>query len=73
MRILVRTTTRIGMTMFLPVFLPEITSTVVQRDVNKLFNMAYEADTIITRQGRESLVIMSKARYAELIKLTKES
>ena len=51
-------------------FLKEISSTVAQRNMKKLFTMACRAPTLLTRAGHspETLVVMSKVRYAKLIK-----
>jgi len=51
-------------------FLKEISSTVAQRDMKKLFTMACRAPTLLTRAGHspETLVVMSKVKYAKLIK-----
>lgn len=51
-------------------FLKEISSSVAQRDINKLFNMAYRAPVLLTRQknNKEDVVVMSKVKYAKLVK-----
>ena len=49
-------------------FLKEISSSQAQRDINKLFASAYRHPTLLTRQNKEAVVVMSKARYAKLIK-----
>lgn len=51
-------------------FLKEISSTVAQRDMKKLFTMACRAPTLLTRGGHspEALVVMSKVKYAKLVK-----
>ena len=51
-------------------FLKEISSTVAQRNMKKLFTMACRAPTLLTRAGHspETLVVMSKVKYAKLIK-----
>jgi len=51
-------------------FLKEISSTVAQRNMGKLFSMAYRAPILLTRGGHtpEDVVVMSKAKYAKLIK-----
>jgi len=51
-------------------FLKEISSSVAQRDMGKLFSMAYKNPTLLTRQGNkpEDVVVMSKKHYAKLIK-----
>lgn len=55
-------------------FLKEISSTVAQRNMSKLFAMAYRAPTLLTRAGRtpEDVVVMSKAKYARLVKGAKQ-
>ena len=51
-------------------FLKEISSTVAQRNMSKLFTMAYRSPVLLTRSGHtpEDVVVMSKVRYAKLIK-----
>lgn len=51
-------------------FLKEISSTVAQRNMGKLFSMAYRAPILLTRGGTtpEDVVVMSKVRYAKLLK-----
>ena len=51
-------------------FLKEISSTVAQREMKKLFTMACRAPTLLTRAGHspETLVVMSKVKYAKLVK-----
>lgn len=51
-------------------FLKEISSTVAQRNMGKLFTMAYRAPILLTRGGHtpEDVVVMSKAKYAKLVK-----
>ena len=49
-------------------FLQEINSSVAQRDINKLFKMAYKKVTLLTRQNKEGVVVMSKKHYEKLVK-----
>jgi len=51
-------------------FLQEINSSTAQRDIGKLFKMAYKKPTLLTRQGhkKEDVVVMSKKHYAKLVK-----
>lgn len=49
-------------------FLKEISSSVAQRQICKLFNAAYRAPVLLTRQRYEDVVVMNKAKYAKLIK-----
>jgi len=51
-------------------FLQEINSSTAQRDIGKLFKMAYKKPTLLTRQGdkMEDVVVMSKRHYSKLIK-----
>lgn len=69
MRILVRTAVCTHKDYIM--FLQEINSSTVQRNIGKLFKMAYKKPTLITRQGNqmEGVVVMSKKHYAKLIKL----
>lgn len=51
-------------------FLKEISSSVAQRNMGKLFTMAYRTPVLLTRAGTtpEDVVVMSKVRYAKLLK-----
>jgi len=49
-------------------FLKEINSSVAQRQIGKLFAAAYRSPVLLTRQNHEDVVVMSKVRYAKLIK-----
>lgn len=49
-------------------FLQEINSSTAQRDINKLFKLAYKKPTLLTRQNNEDIVVMSKKHYAKLLK-----
>lgn len=48
-------------------FLPELNSTHMQRDPNKVFNMAYKQPVLINRMGKEGVVMLSKKEYAKLV------
>lgn len=65
-RILIQTAVRIqkGNVMFLQ----EINSSVAQRQMGKLFKMAYRKPTLLTRQCHDDVVVMSKSHYVKLIK-----
>lgn len=51
-------------------FLQEINSSTAQREIGKLFKMAYKKPTLLTRQGNrlEDVVVMSKKHYEKLLK-----
>ena len=49
-------------------FLQEIGSTVLQRQVDKVFKLAYKKPIYITRQNKEGVVMLSKKEYAKLVK-----
>jgi prevent-host-death family protein len=49
-------------------FLKEISSSVAQRQIGKLFNAAYRSPVLLTRLNHEDVVVMSKAKYAKLVK-----
>jgi prevent-host-death family protein len=51
-------------------FLPEINSSLAQRDMKRLFRMAYKKPVLLTRQNKEDVVVMSKKHYEKLVKLT---
>jgi len=52
-------------------FLQEINSSTAQRDMNKLFKMAYKKVTLLTRANNEDVVVMSKKEYTKLLKASK--
>ena len=54
-------------------FLKEINSSTAQRDIKKLFNAAYKSTILLTRHNKESVVVMSKAKYTKLIKAANKS
>lgn len=49
-------------------FLKEISSSEAQRQISKLFSAAYRSPVLLTRLNKESVVVMSKAKYAKLVK-----
>lgn len=49
-------------------FLKEFGSTMLQRQIDKVFQVAYKQPVLITRQNMEGAVLMSKKHYAKLIK-----
>lgn len=49
-------------------FLPEISSSVAQRNIGKLFNLAYKKVTLLTRLNHDGVVVMSKKHYEKLLK-----
>ena len=53
-------------------FLKEVNSSTAQRDINKLFTAAYKQVILLTRLNKESVVVMSKAKYAKLIKASEK-
>lgn len=54
-------------------FLPEFKSSDMQRKATNVFTAAYEGPVIITRQGAESVVMLSKEKYSELVALARQS
>lgn len=49
-------------------FLPEFNSTELQREPNKVFSAAQTEPVIVNRMGHKAAVMMSKEKYAELVK-----
>lgn len=49
-------------------FLPEYTSTQLQRDTKNVFDAANKEPVIVTRMGSDSVVMISKKAYAKLVK-----
>jgi PHD/YefM family antitoxin component YafN of YafNO toxin-antitoxin module len=49
-------------------FLQEFNSTQFQRNADKVFSAAYKKPIQINRQGKQGVVMMSKAEYAKLVK-----
>lgn len=49
-------------------FLPEFNSTMLQRNAQTVFNAAKKTPVVITRQGMDGMVMMSKSEYAKLVK-----
>lgn len=49
-------------------FLQEISSSVAQRNIGKLFSMANKKVTLLTRLNKEDVVVMSKKQYTKLLK-----
>ena len=49
-------------------FLKEISSSEAQRQISKLFSMAYKSPILLTRLNHEDVVVMSKAKYTKLLK-----
>lgn len=52
-------------------FLQEFNSTDLQRSADTVFKAAYKKPIIVTRQGKQSVVVLSKKEYAKLIKESK--
>ncbi len=50
-------------------FLPEYNSTQIQREPAKVFKAAAKEPIVINRMGNEGVVMMSKKKFAELMKL----
>ena len=49
-------------------FLKEISSSEAQRQIGKLFSAAYRSPILLTRLNHDDVVVMSKAKYAKLLK-----
>ena len=49
-------------------FFQEINSSTAQRQIGKLFKMAYKKPTLLTRQRGEDVMVVSKKHYAKLVK-----
>jgi len=49
-------------------FLKEISSSEAQRRIGKLFAAAYRSPVLLTRLNHDDVVVMSKAKYAKLMK-----
>ena len=49
-------------------FLPEYNSRQLQRESSKIQDEALQQPVVITRQGKSGLVLLSKEKYAELVK-----
>ena len=54
-------------------FLQEFSSTTFQRSAVSVFQAAKKKPIIITRQGMEGMVMMSKAEYARLVQAAEKS
>ena len=49
-------------------FLQEFNSTTLLRDTGKVYKAAYKKPIMITRQNDEAVIMMSKKKYADLMK-----
>ncbi|MGL5328214.1 MAG: hypothetical protein ACRDD7_03025 [Peptostreptococcaceae bacterium] len=54
-------------------FLQEFNSTMFQRNAAVVFSAAKKSPVIITRQGMDGMVMMSKSEYAKLVKKAEEN
>lgn len=53
-------------------FLPEYNSTQMQREPAKVFKAAQKEPIVVNRMGHAGVVMMSKEKYAELVKNSKQ-
>ena len=53
-------------------FLPEFNSTDIQRNTQSVFKAIKKGPIIITRQGDEGAVMMTKKDYSKLVKRSEE-